>query len=75
MTKILTMDNSSINYNYIVIFCCEVIKKILLQLDEVRSGRGKKGKWILAMEVLSNNSKIVISTTNRELCKIFILIA
>ncbi|KAL5267550.1 hypothetical protein ACHWQZ_G004550 [Mnemiopsis leidyi] len=37
-------------------------------LDEVKSGRGKKGKWILAMECMSNTSKIVVSTSNRELC-------
>ena len=39
------------------------------KLDEVKSGRGKKGKWILAMECMSNTSKIVVSTSNRELCK------
>lgn len=40
-------------------------------LDGVRSGRGKKGKLILAMETMSycsNSSKIVVSTSNRDLC-------
>jgi len=37
-------------------------------LDGVRSGRGKKGKLILAVECMSAISKLVVSTSNRDLC-------